>query len=252
METLFIGKNAVFLPETESTNSYAINLLKNVNLPEGTIVHTGNQTGGKGQRGSIWKAEPASNLTVSIILKPNFLSLQHQFYLYQIAALACYDTIAELLNTSQFDIKIKWPNDILVDNCKIAGVLIENNLVLNTINWSVIGIGLNINQQNFYNLPKATSVKQIINIETRLDKVLNSVCVNFEKYYLLLKSGKYEQLKSHYLKNLFGLNTLMDFEMKGEHTKMMVKGINQFGLLVLENESGLIIEADVKDVVWLY
>jgi BirA family transcriptional regulator, biotin operon repressor / biotin---[acetyl-CoA-carboxylase] ligase len=252
METLFIGKNAVFLPETESTNSYAINLLKNVNLPDGTVVHTGNQTSGKGQRGGVWKSEPAANLTASIILKPSFLSLQNHFYLYQIAALACYDTIAELVNTSQFDIKIKWPNDILVDNCKIAGVLIENNLVSNVINWSVIGIGLNINQQNFYKLPKATSVKQIINIETRLDKVLNRLCVNFEKYYLLLKNRKYEQLKSDYLTKLFGLNKLMDFEINGKLTKMTVKGINQLGLLVLENESGLIMEADVKDVVWVY
>ena len=72
----------IFLPEVTSTNSYAMNLLKNVNLPEGTVVQTTNQTQGKGQRGSRWMADPTSNLTVSIVLKPTFLELKNQFYLY--------------------------------------------------------------------------------------------------------------------------------------------------------------------------
>jgi BirA family transcriptional regulator, biotin operon repressor / biotin---[acetyl-CoA-carboxylase] ligase len=126
METLFVGKNTIFLPEIPSTNSYATHLLKNVNLAEGTVVHTANQTQGRGQWDKRWSSEPSSNLTVSVVLKPTFLELKKQFLLYQIAALACYDTIAGLLNNSQYDIKIKWPNDILINRKKTAGILIEN------------------------------------------------------------------------------------------------------------------------------
>ena len=81
METLFIGKNIIFLPEIDSTNSYATNLLKNVKLPEGTVLHTANQTHGKGQRGRSWIAQSTSNLTASVILKPLFLNLKNQFFL---------------------------------------------------------------------------------------------------------------------------------------------------------------------------
>src|SRR5215211_2478906 len=104
METLFIGANLIFLPEVDSTNSYAIELLKNVNLPEGSVIHTANQTSGRGQRGNVWNTRPGSNLTVSVVIKPTFLDLKHQFYLYQITALACYDVMTEILDEGQFDI----------------------------------------------------------------------------------------------------------------------------------------------------
>src|SRR4051812_18760955 len=149
METLFIGKNILFLPETDSTNSYAIELLKNVNPPDGTVVHTARQLRGKGQRGAAWTTEPVSNLTISIIVKPAFLSLANQYFLYIVSALAVHDTTAEFLAPRQFDIKIKWPNDILVNRKKIAGILIENRITGNLINASVIGIGINVNQASF-------------------------------------------------------------------------------------------------------
>ena len=149
METLFIGRNIIFLPQVNSTNSYAIEMLKNVNLAEGTLVHTAEQTEGRGQRGSVWKTEKTSNLTASLVLKPTFLDLKNQHYLYQISALACYDALAELLDSSQFDIKIKWPNDILVNKQKIAGILIENNISNTQLSWSVVGVGFNVNQTIF-------------------------------------------------------------------------------------------------------
>ena len=164
METLFIGSNIIFLPEVDSTNSYATELLKNVNIAEGTVIHTAHQTQGKGQRGNSWEAQIASNLTTSIVLKPSFLELKNQFFLYQITALACYDLMAELLNNSQYDIKIKWPNDILVNKKKIAGILIENVITHSTLNYSVIGIGINVNQLLFTDGINATSLKKLSHI----------------------------------------------------------------------------------------
>lgn len=252
METLFIGRNLIFLPEVDSTNSYAMNLLKNVNLPEGTVVHTAYQTQGRGQRGSSWNAEPASNITASLILKPLFLNIKNHFFLYMISALACYDTMAEILNNSQFDIKIKWPNDILVNKKKIAGILIENNILNNQINACIVGIGINVNQTTFDTIIQATSIKLLTADIFPVNHVLDRFCYNFEKYYILLKNGKSDTIMENYMDHFFGLNTWMLFEIKNVVKLLMVRGVSERGLLVLQEENGDIIEVDVKEVKWLY
>lgn len=252
METLFIGKNIIFLPEIQSTNSYAIDLLKNVNLPEGTVVHALNQTHGKGQRGSAWNAEPERNLTASFILRPTFLALKNQFLLYQVVALACYDAMAQILDSSQIDIKIKWPNDILVNQKKIAGILIENTIHNGQISWCVAGVGVNINQENFENNLKATSLKSITGKIFSIDYVLEILCQHLEKHYLALLNSRKENITSVYLKNLFGLDQYRDFELHGKIESFCVKGVGDTGLLVLQNENGEEREMDVKDIKWIY
>lgn len=252
METLFVGKNIFFLHEVDSTNSYATQLLKNVNLPEGTVIHAANQTKGKGLRGNNWYAESLSNLTCSVVLKPNFLELKHQFFLYQIAALACYDTTAEILKSSHFDIKIKWPNDILVNNKKICGILIENNVMDNQLNWCVIGMGMNVNQIVFNEKHKATSFYLQTQQQVEVRIVLETLCKHLEKYYLLLKAAKYDKIQQTYLSKFLGLNSYMDFEANGVVQHLLVKGISENGFLLLENENGNQLEADVKDFKWLY
>ena len=252
METLFIGKNIIFLPEIHSTNSYATDLLKNVNLPEGTVVHAANQTQGKGQRGASWSAEPERNLTASLILKPRFLSVKNQFFLYEVAALACYDAMAEILDSSQIDIKIKWPNDILVNRKKIAGILIENNILNNHVNWCVTGIGINVNQEMFAPGIQATSLKLITGNNYSVDYVLQLVCKHFEKHYLALMNSKVDAIHSNYLNHLFGLHSYLDFEIQGAVKTLLVKGLGDTGLLVLENEAGVEMQVDVKEVKWIY
>lgn len=252
METLFIGKNIIFLPEIHSTNSYAIDLLKNVNLPEGTLVHTANQTEGKGQRGSSWKSEPAMNVTATVILRPGFLSIKNQFFLYQIVALACYDTTAEILDSSQIDIKIKWPNDILVNKKKLGGVLIENNIQNNQINWCAAGIGINVNQEKFDGSIIATSYKLIDGKEHAIDFVLKTLCKHLEKHYLSLLNSKFERINENYLKHLYGLDLWLDFEIGESIKNVLVKGVGITGLLILEDKQGKTFEVDVKEVKWLF
>jgi len=252
METLFIGKNIIFLPEVHSTNSYAIDLLKNVNLPEGTVVQAASQTRGKGQRGAGWNSDPGRNLTVSVILKPGFLSVKNQFFLYQIVALACYDAMAEILDNGQIDIKIKWPNDILVNRKKIAGILIENTIQNNQVNWCVAGIGINVNQEIFDEDINATSLKMITGKDYSMKYILKTVCKHLEKYYLALLNTKLSAVKEDYLKHLYGLNEYLDFEIDGHVKTLLVKGLGDTGLLMLENESGQIMEVDVKEVKWIY
>lgn len=252
MEALFVGKNIFFLNEIDSTNSYATLLLKNVNLPEGTVIHTQHQKKGKGMRGNSWFAEPESNLTCSIVLYPSFLNIEKQFLLYQMAALAVYDTTAELLENSHFDIKIKWPNDILVNRKKIAGILIENSISDKNMNWSVVGIGLNINQRVFNEQHKATSVYQLTQINRDISIALQTLCKHLEKYYLMLKSGEENLVTSAYLNAMFSYNQRMQFESNGKREEWIVRGVGASGLLLLEALDGKQIEADVKDFIWHY
>ncbi len=252
METLFTGRNLVFLPEVPSTNSYAMNLLKNVNPPEGTVVYTAHQTDGKGQRGSSWKTEPARNLAMSLILKPGFLSMKNQFFLYQVSALACYDTMAEILDDSQFDIKIKWPNDIIVNKKKIAGILIESNILNNQISGCIVGIGINVNQQYFDRGLNATSVKLLTGQDYFLNDLLEKLCHHFEKHYFTLMNEKYSLIRENYLHHFFGLNSWMSFEVGDEVKTLMVASVSDRGLLLLKEKNGTTYEVDVKEVKWLY
>lgn len=252
METLFIGRNIIFLPQVNSTNSYAIEMLKNVNLAEGTVVHAAEQTEGRGQRGSLWKTENTSNLTASLVLKPTFLDLKNQHYLYQISALACYDALAEIIDNSQFDIKIKWPNDIIVNKQKIAGILIENNVSQAQLSWTVIGVGINVNQTIFDEQFNATSLKALLNRDIKVESVLALFCKRFEKHYLLLKSGRFDQIRANYLKHFFRLNNWMDFEINGEIKTMFVQGMSDDGLLWLTDSNQRAHYFDVKQVKWLY
>ncbi|MBA3682840.1 MAG: biotin--[acetyl-CoA-carboxylase] ligase [Bacteroidetes bacterium] len=252
METLFMGRNIIFLPRVNSTNSYAIEMLKNVNLAEGTVVHTAEQTNGKGQRGSVWNTEKTSNLTASLVIKPTFLNLKNQHYLYQISALACYDVLAELLDTSQFDIKIKWPNDILVNKQKVAGILIENHVTNSKLSWSVVGIGLNVNQTIFDEGFNASSLKLALGKEVDIDNVLQLLCKHFEKYYLQLKNNKFDQIKAEYLKHFFRLNNWMDFEIEGIVKTMYIAGVSDEGMLWLKDKNDRPYYMDVKQLKWLY
>jgi BirA family transcriptional regulator, biotin operon repressor / biotin---[acetyl-CoA-carboxylase] ligase len=237
MATLFIGQNKVFLPETESTNSYAIALLKNVKAIEGTVVYTHHQTQGKGQRGNIWIAEPQQNTTLSLILKPTFLNSKNSFYLSKITALALYDVLTESLASGQFDIKIKWPNDMLVNSKKIAGVLIENSLLHDSLQWSVVGIGLNVNQRNFDALPEATSLNLLSSATFDLDQVNESIFRHFEKWYLRLKKSEFRAINEAYHKVLFGLNENSEFEQNGKRFRGTIKEVNESGLLIVESDN---------------
>jgi BirA family biotin operon repressor/biotin-[acetyl-CoA-carboxylase] ligase len=252
MLTGFIGRNLIFLPNVDSTNSYAMQLLKNVKPKEGTVVYAGTQTQGRGQRSRVWESEPGRNITMSVILFPSFLELKNQRFLYQMAALACYDTIAAILDKGQFDIKIKWPNDILVNSKKVCGILIENNLIENKLLSSVIGIGINVNQKKFEQQPNAASLSLWSGKDHEPNAVMTEVCNNLVKYYQLLKEGKTEHLQLLYQNLLFGIDEWREFSLNGKNTMLKVNGTGSTGLLLLEDLGGKQIEADAQDLRWIF
>jgi len=227
--TLFTGQRLVFVPECHSTNSLASELASQSILSEGTIIITSNQTVGRGQRGNTWETASGMNLTFSILLKPVFLSVKNQFYLTMSTSLAVVDFLkTQLVN----EIKIKWPNDILVAEKKICGVLIENSIQREIIQQSIVGIGLNINQKNF-TAATAISLAVVANKSFELNEALNSLLEHFEKRYLQLRARKFAEIKKEYLENLFGLGELRPFISNEKKVEGIIEDVNENGELVV-------------------
>ncbi len=254
MDTLFVGQNLIQLSEVGSTNTYAISLLQSTKPAEGTVIYAKKQTNGKGQRGNSWLSEPLMNLTVTAIFYPSFLQVNNHFYLSKITALALHDVLSEALNTSQHDIRIKWPNDILVDKRKIAGVLIENAFRSSAIVQSVIGIGLNVNQSDFGALQHtATSLYNITGQFIDPKDLLALLCKYLEKWYMQVRKGSYDRINANYLEHLYWRNEWKQFEQEGGKVlKGRISNVAENGQLILELESGLMKGFEVKEISFLH
>lgn len=246
-KTLFLGKELIYMPSCHSTNDIALQILKKPDTREGVVIITDDQTAGRGQRGNGWVSAPQSNLTLSVVLKPTFLQAADQFFLNIIVSLAVRKMISAY--TEESDVKVKWPNDVLLNQKKVAGILIENTLQRSSIQWSVIGMGVNINQQNL-DLSKATSLFKETRNTHELPILFEQLIILLENYYLKLKSGKKEELKSEYLQHLFGFQQFRKYR-----TEYLFDGkiidVDQTGRLILETVKGEK-SFDFKEIEFIY
>ena len=238
--TLFIGKVLHFLEETTSTNTVALEMLakggSNAFFTEGGVIFTFNQTAGRGQYGNRWDSEKGENIAMSIILKPHFLQARQQFHLNKAIALAVHDVFTVYTE----GVSVKWANDIFIKNKKVAGILIQNTLSGTRIESSVIGIGINVNQTNFKELPNATSLKLETHKMFDLFKIVEHICQSLEKRYLQLKSGHFEKLDAEYLSKLYRFNEIALFQYpNGAYFQGKIVGISEVGKLVVETKLGL-------------
>jgi len=237
--TLFLGKNLVFVPDCPSTNTLALEIGQQSPVKDGTVVITDEQTAGKGQRGNTWETEPGQNLTFSLILKPGFLAINKQFYLNVIICLALRDYLKEKLSDTAY---IKWPNDILVHEKKISGILIENQLQGNSISNCVVGIGFNMNQKNF-RYPSATSLSLAAGRDVNLDAELTRILELIEGRYLQLKSASssedYHKLMESYLSALYRRNERHMFTSGGIPFEGVIRDLDEWGKLRIETSAGM-------------
>ena len=176
MDRLSEKRLIIRLEETESTNSYLKQLLREKHLEEGSIVVADYQTGGRGQRGNSWISAKGKNLLFSLLIYPKNVFAKDQFIISRIASLAIKNTLDRFTH----DICIKWPNDMYWKDKKIAGILIENDLKGNKIENTIIGIGLNLNQEIFPSeLPNPVSLKQITGVTYNKESILNMLLHEF-------------------------------------------------------------------------
>ncbi len=232
---MHIGSQIIVREKVSSTNDLAASLLDDGKPEEGTVIITGNQFDGKGQQGNIWESEPGMNLTFSIILYPEFLSPDQQFYISMVTSLGILDLLSEF--GSHFS--IKWPNDIYYRDDKIAGILIENTLSGNLFRSSIAGIGININQKKFGNyMPKPVSISILTGEEHDTELLLGKVCSSIEKWYKRLSNGKFSEISSSYESNLYlrGVSSL--FIKNGRRIRGTITGVDKFGRLLLLESDG--------------
>jgi BirA family biotin operon repressor/biotin-[acetyl-CoA-carboxylase] ligase len=248
---LFVGQNFITLKEVDSTNNFLKDLLSNSKpLMEGTVIMAENQYAGRGQQQNGWHAQPGKNLTFSMLLTPRFLAITDQFDLIRAVSLGVFDALEPLLGNK---LKIKWPNDIYYAGYKLGGMLIENMVQAGQIRNSIIGIGLNVNQDSFpQGLSNAISIKQILHADYDLKALLSEICRHIEAWYLNLKAGKVSFVRDTYLSRLYWLEESKSFRTEKGIFTGTIKNVRCNGLLVIENNNGDELEFRLKEIEFVH
>jgi len=235
----------LLLDEVDSTNQYLINLLESEKIEESTAVASFNQTRGKGQKGNEWISESGKGLSYSIVIYPNYLSARNQFIISQAVALA----VKSILDEYTKDISIKWPNDTYWKDKKIAGTLIENRLKGDLIDYSVIGIGININQETFPDtLPNPVSLKQITGLEFNLMELANKLNNKILTALKELSHGTEVEIQRYYLNALYRRDGFHPYNTEDSSFTARIRGISAKGSLILEHEDGTLKDYAFKEV----
>jgi len=241
--------NIIKLNATNSTNDYLKDLMRKQFVDNFTIVVTNNQEKGRGQREAEWFSESGKNLTFSVLVRDLIMSPTELFTLNIAVALSVFETLNVLTSKKT---AVKWPNDIMADNKKIAGILIENAIQQNGEIYSVIGIGLNVNQINFNIAKNITSLKRLENLDFNLEKILNLILENLKQNFSLVRTNT-EVLWEKYLANLFKKEIPTTFEDENQQKFMgIIKGVSSIGQLQVLLEDDSIKNYGLKEIKMLY
>jgi BirA family transcriptional regulator, biotin operon repressor / biotin---[acetyl-CoA-carboxylase] ligase len=245
---MIIGSKKIFCRNLPSTNTYCFSLLKKGKLMEGTIIHTNYQTAGRGQMGNTWESETDKNLLLSIILYPSLIKAEEQFIISKAVSIGICDFLERYLS----NVFIKWPNDIYVNNDKIAGILIENSIIHDEINHTIVGIGLNINQEEFIsNIPNPTSLKTLTRMTYDLNEVLSLLCKDLDNRYKQLLYNKISHIDNEYISHLFKYNKWIEFKDSKGIFEGRIQSVSEAGKLRIEDRRGRLYEYGFKEVDFL-
>jgi len=236
------------LSAIDSTNSFLKELAQNSVLDNYTIAVTDKQTLGRGQINNSWHSKPFKNLTFSIFTLFNKLKITHQSHLNFAISLAIFDCLKSM---SVPGITIKWPNDIMSGNQKICGILVETTFKNQEIKNAVIGIGLNVNQENFPNhIYNVSSLKKILKKDFNLDEIMQDLSKRVQARILELENENFAAIYDDYLNNLYKKDQPTAF--KNEKTKVffmgMIKGVSPQGNLQVQLEDDSIVEFGIKEI----
>ncbi len=224
-----------YFKECSSTNDIAVDYLKNKKALEGTVILTDYQTLGRGQRGNTWISNKGENLLFSLILNPSLLSASQQFSINIIITIAIHKALQNLVDSEQ--LKIKWPNDIYYQNQKIGGILIENFIKKNQVKYSIIGVGLNANQNSFENLLQVSSLKRITQKEINLHYLLKAILKNIKIQYQTFFVQGISDMKHDYYKYLYRYQEIHNFKKKTNRNfttfEGSILGVNEIGQLLV-------------------
>jgi BirA family biotin operon repressor/biotin-[acetyl-CoA-carboxylase] ligase len=222
------------LQQTDSTNNYAMQMVRDGMAQNGQAVLAYHQTAGKGQRTKSWISEDGKGLNLSILASAEFLTPANGFPLLAATAVAVTE---ELFETTGKEFKIKWPNDLYWNDRKAGGILTQSVIQGSVWKWAVIGIGINVLQENFPSeLPNPVSLKQIsgtnIDIRTLAENIRNRLMQHLVK----LKAEGFDQIHGEYLKRLYKLEKNVLFKYKDQEMNLFIRGVSKEGMLETGNE----------------
>jgi BirA family biotin operon repressor/biotin-[acetyl-CoA-carboxylase] ligase len=237
------------LDAIDSTNDFLKKMARESELADFTVVTAKTQTNGRGQMGARWYSEAGKNLITSIYIKDSVPGLS-QLHLLNIAVAI---SVAEVLEAQSVeDLSVKWPNDIMAANKKCGGILIENNIRPNGRIDCVIGIGLNVNQQGFEDLPGATSLGVVTGKSFDIDELLTAILNSIQKNTIAIADGK-ERLLREYYKRLFKKDIPMSFKSSNDGIFVgIIRGIDESGSLLVELEDQSVSSFRLKEITMLY
>ncbi|MBK9758636.1 MAG: biotin--[acetyl-CoA-carboxylase] ligase [Flavobacteriales bacterium] len=243
MRTRIIGQEFIELDTVDSTNKYAAELLTKKKAAHGTVILAHEQTMGRGQRGRIWRTSKGLDIATSVVLVPIGLVAQEQFVLSKIAALAVHDVVAEAMlvsvGRSADRVRIKWPNDVLVDRRKVAGILISNEVLGGQVISSVLGIGINVNSSDLDADFNATSLRMETGIELDRMRIVEHLCQRLE-HWLDIHATSPQPIHAKYAELLWHKGRFTDFELDGLPFSARPMDVDPEGRLMVEDENGAV------------
>ena len=221
--------------KVSSTNTLAAALLKDSNPPEGTVITASYQETGRGQPGNSWESEPGKNLLMSVILYPVMVRPADQFIISRMVSLSVYDLVAARTRAA----RIKWPNDIYAGNDKIAGILIENSIMGQTLGSSIAGIGLNVNQTEFRSgAPNPVSLKHITGETHDLQSIAGELISLLDKRYGMVISGEGAGLEREYHEALYRAGEWQGYSDINGEFEGLIERVMPDGMLLVRRRDG--------------
>ncbi len=234
------NESIIRLATVDSTNRYMRDNASELWSKHGesgfVVVTAGHQTAGRGQRGNTWNSNAGENLLFSILVRPGeTLEVSRQFLLSQAVALSLHEAMLHF----GIETRLKWPNDIYVGKRKLAGILLELDYAGAFVEQAIIGIGVNVNQENFPTMDRIpVSMKILQGHKFILDDVLDAVLHAFERYYNELKHCNREAIATEYGKLLLGINEQRTFIDKEGSFEAVLQGVESDGHLILQRTDG--------------
>jgi BirA family transcriptional regulator, biotin operon repressor / biotin---[acetyl-CoA-carboxylase] ligase len=229
----------------DSTNNYAMNLVKAGQIRNLTCIWTLDQNRGKGQRGNIWLSEAGKNLTCSVIFFPSSLKASENFYLSMTTCLAS----RKFLQLSCNNVQVKWPNDLYVAGKKSGGILIENTLEKQDVRASILGVGINLNQTEFPSeILNATSVLLNSGKKSDIEKSLLTFYSLLVENLQILDQKRYTEIKESYMESLYGLGVMLHYKDTYGEFDGIIQGIEDTGELLIKDSKGKIRKYSFKEV----
>lgn len=240
-----IGTYIERVDELDSTNNYAASLLLTKRPPEGSVIVATSQVGGRGQSTNKWESEPDCNLTLSIILYPDFMEITKQFEISKAISIGVVDFIKDLVD----DVSIKWPNDIYIGKSKVAGILMEYSIRRGKISSCIVGIGLNINQKKFLSdAPNPVSLFQVTGLTYNLEECLSDLLQKLDSRYQQLADLGTQDIDNEYERLLYQKDSWASYSTKETDFEGKILGVDEKGLLMIGTRQQTILKFDYKEV----